>query len=187
MKINHLFTLAITTLLVSATAIANAQEIANAQVCNEGITRAAPDARFKDLGNGEVEDLNTGLVWQRCSIGQTWSGSECTGSPESLTWQQALNKAKAVGKDYRLPNLKEVASLNDMGCQPAINTTYFPDIPQNGYYWTSTPLLSEGRIALLYSFYEAHAFINNVPQLVDKTKSSIMGYYKMHAIAVRNK
>lgn len=32
---------------------------------------------FIDNQNGTVTQKTTGLIWQRCSIGQTWNGSTC--------------------------------------------------------------------------------------------------------------
>jgi Protein of unknown function (DUF1566) len=40
---------------------------------------------------------------------------------------------------WRLPNVKELASLADKGCQsPAIDSTAFPSTPSS-WYWSSSP------------------------------------------------
>jgi len=57
------------------------------QVCDDRIPGHFPD-RFIDRGDGTVLDRATDLVWQRCDLGQTWSGSGCRGYPERLTWQE---------------------------------------------------------------------------------------------------
>ena len=37
------------------------------------------------------KDQSTKLMWMRCSIGQTWTGNDCTGTPIKLTWQDAMD------------------------------------------------------------------------------------------------
>lgn len=165
---------------VSSTAIA-----AEEQVCDPMISRVAPDSRFKDLGNGEVEDLKTGLVWQHCSIGQTWDGSTCTGEAENLTWLQALKKTKALGNGYRLPNFKEAASLVERACKPAINISAFPNLPSRHYHWTSTAHPLDNTQVLLFNISGGDG-VNQ--QFMAMTKESAFGGYKKTlALPVRNK
>jgi formylglycine-generating enzyme required for sulfatase activity len=88
---------------------------------------------FTDNGNNTITDNYTGLVWQKLQ------------SPNSLTWEQALAYASALtlaGKsDWRLPNVKELQSLNDEKLfKPSFNKTYFTNIA-SGNYWSSTTLL----------------------------------------------
>lgn len=90
---------------------------------------------------GEVNDTKTGLTWRRCSEGQIWSGSTCTGTPADYTHEQALAQAKAQAgtAGWRLPNVKELASIaNKAFARPAIDSTAFPGTPSE-YYWSSTP------------------------------------------------
>jgi hypothetical protein len=35
---------------------------------------------YSDNGDGTVTDPTTGLTWMRCSMGQTWNGTTCTGA-----------------------------------------------------------------------------------------------------------
>ncbi len=108
----------LTTLLLANTA--------SAQTCKtDSITATTPDSRFEILAGGsEVKDKRTGLIWQRCSLRQTWDGSTCTGTAKSYNWQQALSQAQALGNGYRLPNIKELQSIVEQQCyNPAINTT----------------------------------------------------------------
>lgn len=97
--------------------------------------------RFVAAG-AEVTDTATGLIWARCSDGQTWYGSRCAGTAASLSWVDALalarNTAAADGLPWRLPNAKELATLvADDRINPAIDTQFFPDTSRNAY-WTST-------------------------------------------------
>ena len=94
----------------------------------------------------EVMDAKTGLTWQRCSLGQTWSGSTCTGTASSLTHENALVQAKAQaiasGKGWYLPNVKELTSIQQVAestIGTSIDLTAFPATSQS-IYWTSTPV-----------------------------------------------
>lgn len=106
-----------------------------------------PTADRFTISGEEVTDRRSGLVWKRCSEGQTLSGSSCTGTAATYTHEQALARAKSVNTTdsatgWRLPNAKELASLADKGCQsPAIDSTAFPGTPSN-WYWSSSPYVS---------------------------------------------
>lgn len=110
-----------------------------AQNCNPNILRTAPDTRYKLLNNSsEVQDIQTGLIWKRCSLGQIWSGTTCTGSPITYNWKNALLYAKNLGSDWRLPNIKELDSLVEQACDMSINDTFFPNTATNGVYSSSS-------------------------------------------------
>lgn len=97
------------------------------------------NARFtlNDTGT-EVKDTRTGLIWKRCSEGQILSANTCTGSVATYKREGALAHAQQQS-GWRLPNVKELASLADKGCsKPAIDSSAFPNTPSN-YYWTSSP------------------------------------------------
>lgn len=86
----------------------------------------------------EVLDTKTKLVWARCSVGQTWSGTTCTGTATGMTHEAALTHA-TTHTGWRLPNVKELASLADKGCRnPAIDVSVFPNTVSNPY-WTLSP------------------------------------------------
>jgi hypothetical protein len=98
------------------------------------------------VANGaEVTDTRTGLVWRRCSEGQTWDGATCAGSPaEFYGWHNSLSHARSVaqstGVAWRLPNIKELFTLVDSArWSPAIDTGYFPGTSSQTCYWSSTP------------------------------------------------
>ena len=93
------------------------------------------------FNGAEVTDKRSGLVWARCSVGQTWNGLTCTGSPRNLTHEAALQHA-ASQTGWRLPNVKELASLTDKGCtSPALDSKAFPATPPQ-WYWSSSPNLT---------------------------------------------
>jgi len=111
-----------------------------AQVCDySSIEATAPADRFIDNGDGTVTDEGTGLQWKRCSEGQTWTGATCTGPATQFFglsdgWKQALqlaNSAVYAGKsDWRVPNVKELASIIEQACHsPAVDIAVFPATP----------------------------------------------------------
>ena len=92
----------------------------------------------------EVTDTGTGLIWRRCSEGQTWSGSTCTGTAATYTQDNAFLRAKteatSSGKAWRVPNVKELSSITKLGeaGNPSIDTTAFPATPSDSF-WSSSP------------------------------------------------
>lgn len=120
-----------------------------AQTCNTvSLAATTPFDDFTVHNDGTVSHNKTGLVWQVCSQGQTWDAGACTGTATAHTWQTALQIPQALntaggyaGKtDWRLPNIKELASIVELQCvAPAINTTIFPDTVVSLPYWSSSP------------------------------------------------
>jgi Protein of unknown function (DUF1566)/Bacterial Ig-like domain len=103
---------------------------------------ALPARSFTISANGqEVTDESTGLIWRRCAEGMNWNGSTCAGAALGYTHEAALvfaNTQSVVG-GWRLPNVKELASLvNKSLIGPAIDTTAFPATPSS-YLWSASP------------------------------------------------
>ncbi|MEZ7860956.1 MAG: DUF1566 domain-containing protein [Aeromonadaceae bacterium] len=138
---------------------------AQAQVCKpESIPASTPDSQLQDNGDGTVTDLKTGLMWKQCAEGQSGSGCAEDTANDTATeypmWQNALLRAQEVNTgggfagftDWRVPNIKELASLVEHQCTgPAINLTRFPNTPssyfgsssiqagRSAYFWTVSP------------------------------------------------
>ena len=98
---------------------------------------------FTDNGNGTITDNLTLLVWQKVS------------NPNLFTWENALVYAEglnlATASDWRLPNIKELQSLNDETVSnPSVNTTFFPTIGAHNY-WSSTSLPNQTTKAWYWS------------------------------------
>lgn len=100
--------------------------------CND----AAPDSRYMANG-GEVYDSQSNLTWQRCSLGQTWSGDMCSGRVQGLTWDQARKQAKGA---WRLPTRDELLTLMETPCGVSKgNRTVFPNMDDIlPMYWSSS-------------------------------------------------
>lgn len=120
--------------------------------------------RFEVVADGsEVKDLQTGLIWRRCSEGQTWTGSTCAGEPVLYPWADALAQARSAQtprKLWRLPDVKEMGSLVDHSRRnPAIDVSFFPNT-RWGYYSTSTP--AAGTQANVWIFVATDGALGNV-------------------------
>ena len=113
---------------------------AAAQTCVDYIPNDTPNTRYTVGANQEtVLDTQTNLTWLRCSIGQTSVGDSCTGTATSLTWQGALQAAEQANSvnlagynDWRVPNIKELASLVALHCfSPSICLLYTSPSPRD--------------------------------------------------------
>jgi Protein of unknown function (DUF1566)/Secretion system C-terminal sorting domain len=87
---------------------------------------------FTDNGNGTITDNLTQLIWQKAP------------NANLFTWENAIAYAEGLSlagaTDWRLPNIKELQSLNDESkTNPSTNTTYFGTIGIKNY-WSSTSL-----------------------------------------------
>ncbi|EKF9736679.1 DUF1566 domain-containing protein [Vibrio cholerae] len=110
---------------------------------NYAISSTTPTTDFIDNGDGTVFHKTTGLIWQRCSLGQIWDVNQCTGKPTDYPWVEVLQQAELntfTGvNDWRVPNKKELASIVEYRCHaPAINNQIFPATP-SAWYWSSSP------------------------------------------------
>ena len=80
-----------------------------------------------------VLDKATGLVWMRCSLGQTWDGTTCAGKIKTYTFDQALQAAKdftaqsgVTGGDWLVPTIRQLHCL--LYCSSGyFNTVDLPD------------------------------------------------------------
>jgi Fe-S cluster biogenesis protein NfuA len=105
---------------------------------------------FIEHGDGTISQTNTGLMWAKCSEGQ--SGSTCAGTATTLNWEQALTTADnahlAGYSDWRLPNIKELQALIDYkrAGNPKLDPSYFPNTPAAAF-WSSTPFALYARYA----------------------------------------
>jgi len=108
-----------------------------------------PNNRYLMHGDGTVTDKRTGLMWKACSEGQRWGqlgdgSARCFGDSTKDTLKGAFERAEnaeyAHHYDWRLPNIKELASLAALDrSDPAINLSIFPGVSsQDSTYWSSS-------------------------------------------------
>lgn len=116
--------------------------------------------RFKDNGNGTLTDVQTGMTWMRCALGQTWDGTTCSGKPDGYSWQGAQDEAVKLNKnggygsysDWRVPQIPELAMIGEPKCtDPRINPDLFPENPLS-FFWSATPGQGARKGAYMLSF-----------------------------------
>lgn len=98
----------------------------------DAIPPVAIPNQYTDNGNNTITDHLTDLIWQKAPFS------------DSLSWEQSLTYADTLTtagfNDWRLPNIKELQSLNDeTRINPSINSTYF-NVTNVNKYWSSTTL-----------------------------------------------
>ena len=95
------------------------------------------------INGAEVTDQRTGLIWKRCAEGMGFSGTACTGIASGASVETALPMAANQPGGWRLPNIKELASIADLTrSNPALDTAIFPLMTANNInllFRTSTP------------------------------------------------
>ena len=108
-----------------------------------------------------VRDNVTGLIWEV----KTDDGS-IHDRDNKYNWQNAQDvfivavNAEQFGghSDWRMPSIKELASITDLGCfNPAINTDYLPNTLSSSY-WSSTTLASYADYAWSVNFYYGYDY-----------------------------
>ena len=100
--------------------------------CDLTVAPTTPAERFTEMSNPAIlRDTHTGLQWQRCALGSTWSKSEGCSVTEGVqgvyTWDEAL---AATPNGWRLPNKKELA------LPPA---PVYISLPNRSVSWYCTP------------------------------------------------
>lgn len=147
--------------LLVATVWAGASAVNAQQACDGNGTSSLPAARFHDNGDGTVTDVESKLMWMRCAGGQQWRGQRCVGAADAYGWADAQQHADQVSRDgaaffndWRVPALRELATITDRGCaNPRTNLAVFPDTPA-APFWSSTARPGEiaGQRVLALSF-----------------------------------
>jgi hypothetical protein len=107
----------------------------HARVVRDITTPTVISNHFTDNGDGTITDNLTQLIWQKAP------------NISAVTWENAIahaeNLSLASATDWRLPNLKELQSLNDESVtNPSANTTFFPTIGVHNY-WSSTSVQNQ--------------------------------------------
>ena len=132
-----------------------------AQTCDiQSRPLSTPNERFKDNGDGTLTDIQSGLTWMRCALGQTWNSATCVGTPSGHAWQATLNAADQLNKqggyaghrDWRVPHIPELAMISERQCaDPRINLGLFPATPA-APFWSATPRKGFDNDAYMLSF-----------------------------------
>lgn len=121
-SLNKLLLVALPVLTLANTAYA----VSDAELMKQGIWR----------------DPKTGLYWDRCSVGQSWNGTTCTGIPLRLNWQDAQDyvkkftneQAKGGYTNWRLPTIEELTTIRycSKGWEQNIETKKVSELTAQG-------------------------------------------------------
>ena len=119
-----------------ASAMAQAQSLDAGNPANEVIVKSGHFMVRDHL----VIDLQHGVEWMRCSVGQIWNGTDCEGVAVQLTQEdvaRAIVIANAqLGPGWRLPSRAELEGLVCKACAPVkIELDSFPNTLGEPY-WT---------------------------------------------------
>lgn len=117
-------------------------------LCNDQLARTKPDTVYYVNDDGTLTDLETDLTWMPCiltTLNQIQSDG-CSSSPSQFNWPAALQLALDANNqgflghtDWRLPSIKELNSLVELGCSRVTNPDMFYSLA--GSYWSSTAYL----------------------------------------------
>jgi hypothetical protein len=106
---------------------------------------------MNELARGVWTDLKTGLMWMRCSMGQTWDGVTAQGDAEKYSWDGAKKAIANMNKeggfagysDWRLPDidaLKTIRLEGQAGYKCPQGVLFKPCRNDYGFYWSASPL-----------------------------------------------
>ena len=117
-----------------------------------------------EVHGGEAYDAATNLTWQRCQVGQHYTGSGCEGGMPGFKWDAAQRTGEAP---WRVPTDKEMATLIDPDkvdkeTSPALDEVVFPGIKSHTPpFWTSSH--SNGASAWYARFNKGSEGIGSAP------------------------
>ena len=109
-----------------------------------------------------VVDLERQIEWLRCSVGQRWNGSECSGNIVNLSLDmvpKALEIAnEQLGGEWRLPSKAELKSIVCNECpSPKIDKEIFPNT-DNAPYWTGDQSIFNSKFYVSINFHTGFSF-----------------------------
>ena len=124
--------------------------------------------RYRDLQDGTVLDVETGLRWMRCALGHKWYGETCRGTATEYSWGQVLRRVWifnllggfAGHRDWRVPTIEELSTITGGG---------FPDA--QGWFWSSSPDANDSNrargVAFTFDYVDsAHKWMGGYVRLV---------------------
>ena len=113
-----------------------------ASICSINVA-SAENTDEELLSHGMWRDPSTGLIWMRCSLGQTWAGKSCKGFGKKYTWFEAMRVAENSSyenKKWQLPTKEELESISLKNDDGYVNNNiiFRPETDVSGIFWTSS-------------------------------------------------
>ena len=128
------------TILIMLTGMASAMALTQSSDANNTPNEVIVKSGHFMVRDHLVIDLQHGVEWMRCSVGQIWNGTDCEGVAVQLTQEdvaRAIVIANAqLGPGWRLPSRAELEGLVCKACAPVkIELDSFPNTLGEPY-WT---------------------------------------------------
>jgi hypothetical protein len=137
--------------------------------CFAGVVQAAQPvaepSRFQEVAgsNGSIlRDNNTGLEWQHCAYGQSWTGSGCSGTPWEGKWDDAVRITASGG--FRVPTIDELKTL-----APYDQSVF----PGGGWFWSSSTYAYYSYLAWYLNF--KHGGVGTLNKYTDSRVRLVRG------------
>ena len=112
-----------------------------------GISR--PDTDYVGQGDGTVTDTTSGLVWQRCLMGQSWTIGTCSGTVGVYSWDETsqIFSSLAGKTDWRVPTEAELWGLvNFTQSRSTISASLFPG-GVTAKVWSTSPTNEQSSVS----------------------------------------
>lgn len=114
------------------------------------MVRPSTERHLQPRPDDTVTDTRTGLMWMRCSLGQTWDGRTCQGDAIEMTWYQAMEQTGdglAGYNDWKIPTKEQLATLRlCLATDAKIDQAAFPNAT-GGWYWSASPFANSDHFA----------------------------------------
>jgi len=156
--------------------------------------------RYQVNDEGTVLDTLKGLLWKRCSEGQTWNGKICLGQAKLMTWYEIMpNEQQKTWNEFggqnnwRVPTIDELRTLVVCGdsnlcnntiinfttkkSQPTIDKKLFPNTPV-AWFWSVSVSNFDFKTAQVIYFKNGNDYWTNRNNLgaVRLVRSNGVGY-----------
>jgi hypothetical protein len=109
------------------------------------VTVEAHGCNLRDNGDGTMTEPSSGLQMRSCAVGESWSGSSCTGTRTGYTWENAVQNFGTGA--WRLMTKEEAAQIvpNAKTCWAVTGGAWDAS-------WTSSPDPSDDTAAYIAGF-----------------------------------
>ncbi|OQX39307.1 MAG: hypothetical protein B0D91_01850 [Oceanospirillales bacterium LUC14_002_19_P2] len=166
--------------------------VRNKQHCDPGYQADTTAYHFN--ADGTVRHRTSGLVWERCLVGQTlnnagtadkFTDDYCEGKPSKLRWFDMQERMKR-NPEARLPSITELKTTMIAACKtPAVNLTIFPGTPHKGLLMSADEKTQNNDKKNRY-FY-AISLYSSSTQLFQKNSRAYARFIREQVVTKNNK